>query len=292
MMMQRLARLSAATAAFWLAATCAAGAQTWSWTYANSGEYSSHGLSSATLDLERSEIKTSNRVALDGRPDVVYTCTVRLDDVSRAIAVHAGSNSLLIALKPDRSANCAVIGHPQSLVLRADDGALIDRVAAAINGACCTVAAAPPPTAPPPTARPEPFRRAEPARRPEPVAAKPTAAPRVAEAATARPKPAQRSVALTENSAPRLVRAGLSEPVPGKTGVIAIRVAVGANGSPQDASIVSSTNDDLDDAGIEIAASSTYAPAVRAGRPVPSDFILTISFSAGTPSVSASTSAR
>lgn len=283
-------RVAGLTVAIALAAASPADARTWSWTYTDPG-MQAHGLSSATLDLGSTQIKTSNRIPVAGHPDVVYTCTVLLEDVSRAIAVHAGTTSLLIALKPDRTANCQVIGHPQSIVLRSDDGGAIDRIAGAINDACCTVAAAPAPPSRPslvPQARPSLAPPAHAAARSEPTVVR--TVPRPSEKS---PEPtATRPPAVAGNAGPRLVRAGLSEPIPGKNGSIQIRVSLGPDGSPQDAAVLSSSNDDLDDAGVEIAASSTYAPAVRRGRPVASDFILTIEFRDGTPNVSATVSRR
>src|SRR5579875_1826883 len=99
------------------------------------------------LDLGPTRIKTTNRIAMIGRPDVVYGCTIELADVARALAAHTGTSSLLIQLKPDRKADCQLLGPTQSVVLRADNGALIDRIAGAINGSCCMAATAHPLTA-------------------------------------------------------------------------------------------------------------------------------------------------
>jgi hypothetical protein len=251
-----------------------ADARSWNWTYSDTGVQGARGLSSATLELGSNEIKTSNRIAIAGHPDVVYGCTIKLGDVAHAIAVHTGPTSLLIELKPDRTAACQVVGPAKSVVLRADDGGLLDRIAGAINNACCAVAAAP-------IAAPVSRRTSI----PEP---RPATTPR---ATAPRPSPtAPRVVAARGDADPRLVRSGIGEPVPGKSGVIRIRVHLGPDGRPQDAAIISSTNDDLDDAGVEIAVSSIYAPAVHGGRQVAADFIVTISFVNGSPGVN--TSAR
>jgi outer membrane biosynthesis protein TonB len=345
MTMMKLLRPAGATVVFVLTSAAIAGAQSWSWTYTDPGMQSSHGLSAATLDLSATQIKTQNRVAIAGRPDVVYGCTIKLDDVSRAIAVHTGTTSLLISLKPGKSAKCQIIGQPQSVVLRADDGGMIDRIAQKINTACCSVAALPSPTpekakakiatpapakvtakiatpapekvtakiaTPAPekvtakTATPAPEKVTAkvatpspapvPERTTERTAVEPTAVPRHHAVAQLPPTPKpRRTPAVTSfipDSGPRLVRPGVSEPVPGKTGIVRIAMLLGPDGSPQDARVVSSTNDDLDDAGIEIAVSSIYAPAVRGRRPVSSDFFVTVSFTSGEPSIDATVSAR
>ena len=321
MSMMKLLRPAGATVVFVLTTAAIAGAQSWSWTYTDPGVQSSHGLSAATLDLSATQIKTQNRVAIAGRPDVVYGCTIKLDDVSRAIAVHTGTTSLLISLKPGRNANCQIIGQPQSVVLRADDGGMIDRIARKINTACCSVAALPSPTpekvkAKIATPAPEkvaakiatpaaekvtakiatPSPAPVPERTTERTAVEPTAVPRHRAVAqlppTPKPRPTPAVTSFIPDSGPRLVRPGVSEPVPGKTGIVRIAMLLGPDGSPQDAHVVSSTNDDLDDAGIEIAVSSIYAPAVRGRRPVSSDFFVTVSFTSGEPSIDATVSAR
>jgi hypothetical protein len=426
----RVVRVFIAVAAYLLATVALAQAQSWSWTY-TSGIEGARDPASATLDLGPTRIKTTNRIAMIGRPDVVYGCTIELADVARALAVHTGTSSLLIQLKPDRKADCQLLGPTQSVVLRADNGALIDRIAGAINGSCCTAATAHPLTAAKHPAGPSkrivsmpPVATTRAATRPAdapmmsvddwvetdgvfafvrirnasnrpvlitdgeigdcteaeigcgPVGKRLTILPfgvatlatiastrqqapkftyrytasmgsfwyagtgssekatpagaerlsqrdlRAAEAAMlaqfrpeqqgqpgqaqgtappARSPPQSRPHRLAQGPAskgpgrgeyvgPRLLRPGVSEPVPGKSGTIHIRVRLAPDGSPQDAAVISSTNDDIDDAAIEIAVSSTYAPARHAGHPVASDLILTISFVGGTPSIAGTTS--
>lgn len=288
MVMVRLLRWAGATVTFVLATAAIAGAQSWSWTYMDPG-VSAGGLSAATLDLSATQIRTQNRVAVAGRPDVVYGCTIRLDDVSRAIAVHTGTTSLLISLKPGRAANCQIIGRPQSVVLRADDGGLIDRIADRINSACCSAAAAPRAAlAKVKAVTPAPPRQA-PRAIPQRTVPERTVAQRPP---SPRPRPSPSPTPVVRDAGPRLVRPGVAEPVPGKTGVVRIAMLLGPDGSPQDARVLSSTNDDLDDAGIEIAVSSIYAPAVRRRRAVSSAFFVTVSFVSGVPSINATTSAR
>jgi TonB family protein len=413
-----LGRIACAALTFAVAATAVASAQTWNWTYSTAALQSARGPAAASLELTSTEITTSNRIALAGRPDVVYSCHIKLADVSRAIAVHTGSQSLLIQLKPDRAAACQVIGNAQSVVMRADDGALIDKIAAAINNACCTVAAVPErtivrerPTPAPerettvaarasekPTEKPAPEKTT-----PQPAASSAFAFMRVddwietdgafaflrirnlgnrpiaitggevrdctnadvgcgriarrttilpygvityATVASADPQKApsfdysysaqmvdytfdgngnsskeapsgaarmsaeqvrsaeaQALAALrgpngpsasvvAQDQPPRVVKPGVAEPVNGKSGQVQVRVTLAPDGSPQDAAIVSSTNDELDDAGVEFAVSSTYAPAIHAGKPVAADLVVTVSFLAGEPSINATTSAR
>lgn len=81
----------------------------------------------------------------------------------------------------------------------------------------------------------------------------------------------------------RLIRRGSSRLGIGQTGVARVRVSLGANGLPLNASIVSVTNPQLVAAALETAVSSTYAPAMRKGEPVPGTYIATFQFNGEDP---------
>ena len=78
--------------------------------------------------------------------------------------------------------------------------------------------------------------------------------------------------------AARLVRRGSSPLGIGQSGVARVRVSLGPNGMPHDASIVSITNPQLVAAALETAVSSTYAPAMRNGQPVSGTYLATLQF--------------
>lgn len=77
---------------------------------------------------------------------------------------------------------------------------------------------------------------------------------------------------------PRLLKRGSSRLAIGHKGVALVRVLIAANGTPRAASVISISNRLLSAAAIETAASSTYAPATKAGRPVSADYVATFSF--------------
>jgi hypothetical protein len=76
----------------------------------------------------------------------------------------------------------------------------------------------------------------------------------------------------------RLIRRGSSRLGIGQTGVARVRVSLGANGMPQDASIVSISNRQLVAAALETAVTSTYTPAMRNGQAVPGSYVATFQF--------------
>jgi hypothetical protein len=84
----------------------------------------------------------------------------------------------------------------------------------------------------------------------------------------------------------KLVKRGSSRLAIGETGTAVVRVTIGENGTPQEASIVSITNKALTAAAIETAVSSTYLPATQNGRAVAAKYIATFSFDGQDPATS------
>jgi hypothetical protein len=82
-----------------------------------------------------------------------------------------------------------------------------------------------------------------------------------------------------------LIKRGSSRLAIGQTGTALIRVRVGENGMPQEATIVSLTNRRLAAAAIETAVSSTYAPAIVKGKPITANYIATFSFDGADPAL-------
>ena len=97
-----------------------------------------------------------------------------------------------------------------------------------------------------------------------------------ASAATTGAAPAP--VARAGDGPPRLLTRGFSRLAIGHKGVALVRVFVTPDGTPQEASVISTNNPQLTAAAIETAASSTYAPAIRGGRPVGANYVATFSF--------------
>jgi hypothetical protein len=94
-------------------------------------------------------------------------------------------------------------------------------------------------------------------------------------AAGARLKPAP-----PERVPAKLVKRGTSSLAKGQAGVATVRVRIGADGIPIDASIVSITNRALVTAALETAVSSIYTPATIDGRPEDADYLATFRFDA------------
>ena len=84
----------------------------------------------------------------------------------------------------------------------------------------------------------------------------------------------------------RLTHRGSSRLGIGQKGVALVRVSVSGSGMPQDASIVKISNRQLVAAALETAVSSTYAPAMRNGRPVDGTYIATFTFDGDDPALS------
>jgi len=84
----------------------------------------------------------------------------------------------------------------------------------------------------------------------------------------------------------RLTQRGSSRLAIGQAGQAIVRVRISAKGMPFNASIVSISNPGLVAAALETAVSSTYAPAVRDGRPVDADYIATFQFDGQDPALS------
>jgi outer membrane biosynthesis protein TonB len=72
----------------------------------------------------------------------------------------------------------------------------------------------------------------------------------------------------------------------GQKGTALVRVSVGANGMPQNATIVKISNPQLVAAALETAVSSSYSPAMRNGRPVSGTYLATFGFDGEDPAVS------
>lgn len=78
----------------------------------------------------------------------------------------------------------------------------------------------------------------------------------------------------------RLVKRGTSTLGAGQAGIATVRVRIGTDGVPIDASIVSISNRALVAAALETAVSSTYTPATLDGRPEDADYLATFHFDA------------
>lgn len=86
------------------------------------------------------------------------------------------------------------------------------------------------------------------------------------------------TVTATATVKPMLLRRGSSHLAIGQTGTAVVRVRIGADGTPQDAHVVSTTNRRLVPGAIETALSSLYTPAMRNGRPFTCDYLATFHF--------------
>lgn len=84
--------------------------------------------------------------------------------------------------------------------------------------------------------------------------------------------------------APHLLQRGSSRLGVGQCGTALVRVRIGSDGMPSNASIVSITNRALVAAALETAVSSTYAPAMRNGRRQDEDYVATFQFDGNDPS--------
>jgi hypothetical protein len=93
-------------------------------------------------------------------------------------------------------------------------------------------------------------------------------------------------VPLPANVPARLTQRGSSRLAIGHTGEARVRVRISAKGVPLNASIVSVSNQALVAAALETAVSSTYAPAIRDGRPVDEDYVATFQFDGQDPALS------
>lgn len=101
---------------------------------------------------------------------------------------------------------------------------------------------------------------------------------------TTQPTAAPRSTPRDEPA--RLTQRGSSRLAIGKKGEARVRVRVSARGMPLNAAIVAVSNPDLVAAALEIAVSSTYAPAIQNGRPVDADYIAAFQFDGDDPALS------
>lgn len=90
---------------------------------------------------------------------------------------------------------------------------------------------------------------------------------------------------VAQSSPARLVKRGSSRLAIGQSGTALIRLMIAANGTPEEATIVSITNKALTAAAIETAVSSTYAPAMQNGRAVAGKYVATFSFDGEDPAL-------
>ena len=223
-------------------------AQTWQWQVVAHAPDAPAVSGETQVVLSPSDVTMSYSVTVQHRQVPISLCHAPLANIANAKAVRDAERSfLLLYLKPQASASCNSGPQPVAMVPVTDDG-MVTRVAAAINHACCTpIVAARPTGSPAPTVQPSPRRSDAPQ-------------PAVVDA--------------------RLVRRGSSSLAGGQGGVAVVRVALGADGLPQDASIVSISNRRLVAAALETAVSSTYAPAMRQGRAVAGTYVATFQFAA------------
>jgi hypothetical protein len=225
-----------------------AAAQTWQWQVVVRAPDTPPVSGETQVVLSPSDVTMSYSVNVQQHQVPISQCRTPLANIANAKAVRAAEHSfLLLYLKPQASAACISGPQPVAMVPVTDDG-MVTRVAAVINHACCTpIVAARPAESPPPAIQPSPRRSDAPQ-------------PAVVDA--------------------RLVRRGSSSLAGGQAGVAVVRVALGADGLPHDASIVSISNRRLVAAALETAVSSTYSPATRQGRAVAGTYVATFQFAA------------
>lgn len=402
-----------------------ADAQTWRWQYISHMSHAPPLTTQSTLTLSSDTVTTSYTAQIGNRQMVIAACRAALGDLQQASAVRSNGRAyLLLRLKPQKSAQCES-GRETGAALPADDFALIDRVAAALNRAVtprAVAVASPSPRAQAPSPRaqaPSPTPRPKPSPSPRTVAVasptpspqppspspspRPTATPgarlvdwveneglflfvrvhnsgdrpatitdgevrdcrnadvgcgpfahvtidpkatatvatvassdlrkvptfsyrysatagdatvagggassksppshatrmsatelRAAEAvalgalrAPSSPAPVAAAAApANPDGPPRLVKRGSSRLAIGQTGSAQVRLLIAENGAPEQATIVSVSNRKLVAAAIETAVSSTYAPAIRNGKPVAANYVATFSFDGTDPATS------
>jgi len=244
----------------------AALAQTWRWYHVLHVANEPPVNAQATVDVAANEISWSYTAPLQGRQIIIASCRAASSDVQQTSAyVNGGQVYFLIRLKPNRTASCDS-GRKEIAAIPGDDYGEIRRIAAAVNGALSGGHASP--TA---TSRPTP----------EPRAASPSPHAAPSESASPRGTPAP-----VPDVPPRLLTRGTSSLAIGHGGVARVRVTIAADGSPEEASIVSVTDRRLAAAALEIAASSTYAPATKNGKPLSAPYVATFSISGEDPATS------
>jgi hypothetical protein len=228
-------------------------AQTWHWTYVTHTPNTPPVAAQSTVAVSANALRTAYTVPLQHRQVVIESCTADVRDVENAgtIRTHATSY-LLIRFKPSRSAACAS-GRRVAVALPTDDDRYINDVAAAINRSCCSAAHG--------------------------VSSNVQRTTVVAAAASP-------SASLASPLVPaRLVKRGSSRLAIGQTGTALVRLTIAANGTPQEATIVTITNKQLSAAAIETAVSSTYVPAQQNGRAVAAKYVATFSFDGQDPAL-------
>lgn len=168
-------------------------AQTWQWNSLAHGAFGPPLRARSTVALTASEVSFSYTATApnattpaQNRQFVIASCRVALSDVARATATRAaGRVFFLIELKPERLADCDS-GKKSIASLPGEDYDQVNRIAAAVNRACCSGAAQPPAAnrrriaavrpSPPASARPASPRPASPAPSSSPRSASPVPA--------------------------------------------------------------------------------------------------------------------
>ena len=260
-----------------LATAAGVRAETWRWHHVLHVANAAPVNAQSTVDVGASEISWSYTAPLQGRDVVIETCRAPLNDVLQASAYRTGSTVwFLIRLKRDRTANC-VSGHREIAAIPGDDYDELRRIAAAVNHALprdrapATSAPTPEPRTTSPSPSPTPRAAPSPSRTPR--AANASASPR------ATPAP-------VFDVPPHLLTRGSSNLAIGHSGVARVRVTVAADGTPEQATIVSVTDRAIAAAALETAASSTYAPATKNGKPLSAPYVATFSFTGEDPATS------
>lgn len=261
-----------------------AGAETWHW------HHLWHVVTGSTVDSQLTVTVGGGQAAwsyvalLEKRSTVIFSCHAPAADVDSASAFRDGNEiSLVVALKAGRSANCGTTRQRVSAI-PGDSYAQMQQIAAGINRA---LAANRPPE------KPQPAPIAPRPRSPSPSAvplesASPRATPRTSPVPrsnrSAEPAPSG-APEVVPDIRPRLLVRGTSSLSIGHRGVARVRVLVGADGTPEQASILSITDRALVPAAIETAVSSTYAPAKKNGRPIAATYVATFTFNGEDPAL-------
>jgi TonB family protein len=267
-----------------LVTTVAARAETWRWHHVLHVANAPPVNAESNIDVGPNGISWSYTAPLQGKEIVIETCRAALGDVQQASAYRTGGSVwFLIRLKHNRTAACAS-GRREIAAIPGDDYDELRRIAAAVNRALPRDRVATPQPTPAPRA-PSPTPRAatpSPAQTPR-TTPTPSLTPRAA--ASARPSP-RATPAAVPDVPPRLLTRGTSNLAIGHSGVARVRVTVAADGRPEQATIVSVTDRELAGAALETAASSTYAPATKNGKPLAAPYVATFSFTGDDPAMS------
>jgi hypothetical protein len=218
-----------------------ASAETWQWQNVLQVPGKSPMSTRSIVVLSPAGVSIVYSALISNSYQTVTWCKVDLHDIAAVETVPLnGRNFLRLRLKPQRFAQCDSGSEPIAIAPIPDEAAASGAVAA-IGQACCTRSL-------------------------------PNATPTPSPPASKAPAPSAAFVPA------RLVHRGSSRLAIGQKGTAVLRVSVGANGMPQNATIVKISNPLLVAAAIETAISSTYSPAARNGRPVSDTYIAMFSF--------------